>query len=201
MKMKLRTSLWWYVLLTCPRFRAELTTTQSYVAAEFKNWGLTVLNTPAYTFVPTTVYGLQNLVRWAKANNKRIRAAGYRHSWTPLFSEDDEILVSMLDVKVAEAVPDPMSILPDDPSILSNEFKVIELADSAVAGSGGNKRLVRIGGAVTNEELRRWSIRGNAWTLPFNTIVSISAMSAQTGANDNRSLKLLLVVRMRRSAM
>jgi FAD/FMN-containing dehydrogenase len=133
-----------------------------------------VKNTPAYTFVPTTVLGLQNLVLWAKANNKRIRAAGYRHSWTALFSEDDEILVSMLDVAVAESVPDPSSLLPEDPSIKSNDFKVIQLDDTDVAGSNGSKRLVRVGAAVTNEELRRWSIAGNAWTLPYNTIVSSS---------------------------
>jgi FAD/FMN-containing dehydrogenase len=138
-----------------------------------------VSNTPAYTFVPTTVLGLQNLVLWAKTKNKRIRAAGYRHSWTPLFSEDDEILVSMLDVAVAESVPDPTSLLPEAASNESNEFKVIQLNDTDITGSDGSKRLVRVGAAVTNEELRRWSIAGNAWTLPYNTIVGISSPSHQ----------------------
>ncbi|KAI5776549.1 hypothetical protein EDC01DRAFT_720032 [Geopyxis carbonaria] len=142
----------------------------SYVAAEFNNWGLTVSNTPALTFVPTTIHGLENLVAYAKANNKRVRAAGYRHTWTPLFSEDNEIFVSMLDLKTANAVPDPSSILPDDPSTASNEFKVIQLADSDVAGQEGKKRVARIGAAVTNEELRRWSIR-SGWTLPLNVIM------------------------------
>ncbi|KAA8896395.1 hypothetical protein FN846DRAFT_900289 [Sphaerosporella brunnea] len=141
----------------------------SYVAAEFKNWGLTVSNTPAYTFVPTSVQGLQNLVLWAKANNKRVRASGYRHSWTPLFSQDNEILVSMLHVAVAESVPDPMELLPVDPTIASNEFKTIEVGD--VSPSDPSKRLVRVGAAVTNEQLRRWSIRGGAWTLPYNTVI------------------------------
>lgn len=139
----------------------------SYVGAEFDNWGLTVSNNPAYTFVPTTVLGLENLVKWAKEQGKRVRAAGYRHSWTSIFSEDDEIFVSMLDLKTANAVPDPSSILPDNPATASNEFKVITLGDSTGAG----KRLVRLGAAVTNEEFRRWAIRNNAWTLPLNVIM------------------------------
>lgn len=141
------------------------------MATEFHNWGLTVQNTPALTFVPTTVHGLEQVVSWAKANGKRVRAAGYRHTWTNLFSENDEVFVSMLDLKTANTVPDPSSILPNSPSNANNEFKQIEMAPADVPGSGGLKRLVRIGAAVTNEELRRWSIKGDAWTLPMNVVM------------------------------
>lgn len=141
---------------------------QVHIGLKFENWGLTVTNTPAFTFVPTTIYGLQNLILWARDNNKRVRAAGHRHSWTSLFSEDNEVFVSMLDLKTATNVPDPSSILPDKVSNLANEFKTIQLQTTSQAD---RKSLVRIGAATTNEELRRWSVRGNAWALALNTII------------------------------
>ena len=64
--------------------------------ARFRNWGRTVLNTPAVTFVPRTKHGVREIVRWASANNKRVRAAGYRHSWSDVFSADGQVLISML---------------------------------------------------------------------------------------------------------
>lgn len=116
--------------------------------------------------MPTTVQGIQNLIKFAKLNNKRVRASGYRHTWSPLYSADGEILVSMLDLATATAVPDPTSLSPNDLHP-GNELKTIEL----MPGSRGNKALVRIGAAVTNEELRRWAIGGNAWSLPLNTVI------------------------------
>lgn len=49
----------------------------------FQNWGRTVKNTPSYTFVARTRIGVQNLVKWASRPevNKRVRAAGFRHTW------------------------------------------------------------------------------------------------------------------------
>jgi len=74
----------------------------------------------------------------------------------------------MLDLKTATNVPDPSSILPDKVSNLANEFKTIQLQTTSQAD---RKSLVRIGAATTNEELRRWSVRGNAWALALNTII------------------------------
>lgn len=139
---------------------------QVYVGTEFENWGLTIKNTPSLTFVPTTVLGVQNLVKLAKENGKRIRAAGYRHTWTDLYSEDGEYFISMLDLKTATTVPDPSSILPDNPLNAINELKTISLVSTS-----GSKGLVRLGAAVTNEELRRWAIRNNAWTMPSNVVM------------------------------
>jgi len=74
----------------------------------------------------------------------------------------------MLDLKTATNVPDSASILPDKASNLSNEFKTIQVQGPA---RYADKALVRIGAAVTNEELRRWSVRGDAWALSLNTII------------------------------
>lgn len=150
---------------------ADAAMIEVYVSAEFHNWGLTVSNVPAYTFVPTTVKGLENLITWAKTQGKRVRAAGYRHTWTNMYSESGEIFVSMLDLTTATTVPDPSSILPNSASNAQNEFKQIELATTDVSGSGGKKRLARIGAAVTNEEFRRWAIANNAWTMPYNVVM------------------------------
>ena len=62
----------------------------------FANWGGTVRNTPALTAVPRTVGGVQALTRWAIQSGRTVRGAGYRHSWTDLFSADNQVLVSML---------------------------------------------------------------------------------------------------------
>lgn len=88
-----------------------------------------------------------------------------------MYSETGDIFVSMLDLKTVNTVPDPSSILPNPQSNAQNEFKQIELATVDVSGSGGNKRLARIGAAVTNEEFRRWAIANNAWTMPFNAVL------------------------------
>ncbi|PWW76071.1 hypothetical protein C7212DRAFT_194991, partial [Tuber magnatum] len=141
-----------------------------YTAAEFENWGLTVQHTPSYTFVPTTVAGLKNLIKWAKAKNKLVRAAGYRHTWTSMYSQDGEIFLSMLDLETATTIPDPSSILPSK-DYRGNEFKGIELETQDVPGTGGKKRLARIGAAVTNEDFRRWAIANNVWTVSLNVVM------------------------------
>lgn len=141
-----------------------------YIGTEFENWGLTVQHTPSYTFVPTTVEGVKNLIKWAKAKGRRVRAAGYRHTWASMYSQDGEIFVSMLDLKTATAVPDPTSLLPSR-DYTGNEFKVIELETQDVPGSSGKKRLARIGAAVVNEDFRRWAIANNAWTIALNVVM------------------------------
>ncbi len=45
--------------------------------AEFQNWGLTVENKPRYTCVPKTVYGVQQVVKYAKATKMGVRVSGY----------------------------------------------------------------------------------------------------------------------------
>lgn len=48
----------------------------------FRNWGETVRNTPATTWVIRTREGVRNVVKWAAGKGKRVRVAGFRHSWT-----------------------------------------------------------------------------------------------------------------------
>jgi hypothetical protein len=150
---------------------AETKTMEVHGDKEFQNWGQSVLNTPLWTFVPKTVLGLQNLVKWAKINDYRVRCAGYRHSWSSSFSQNKQILVSLLNLEEVNKLPDPMSIEPEyiDPQ---NELKTITLAASpGVVVSSADKALVRVGVSVTNEQFRRWAIANDKWTMPVDVIL------------------------------
>lgn len=136
----------------------------------FKNWGQTVANVPGYTFVPTKILGLKNLVLYAREHNFRVRCAGYRHSWSPSFSANGEILVSLLNLKQATEIPDASELGPSMANIGGNELKSIELVSGGLS-TDHNKHLVRVGVAITNEEFRRWAIVNNAWSLPMNAIL------------------------------
>ena len=142
-----------------------------YYNKDFQNWGQTVSNTPLWTFVPKTVLGLQNLIKWAKINDFRVRCSGYRHSWSTTFSADKQILVSLLNLEEVTRLPDAMSIEAEhiDPA---NELKSIELKNPpGVTASSANKTLVRVGSAVTNEQFRRWAVTNDKWTMPVDVIL------------------------------
>ena len=109
-------------------------------------------------------------MKYAKANDYRVRCAGYRHSWSPTFSEDRQILVSLLNLKQVDTLPDPSSIQPTPLSNKDNELKSIELAAENVQGTT-NKRWVRVGVAVTNEDFRRWALENGAWAMPVDVVL------------------------------
>ncbi|KAF8453556.1 hypothetical protein BDZ91DRAFT_853200 [Kalaharituber pfeilii] len=144
---------------------------QAATNVEFHNWGLTVKNTPAKTFVVKTVDEVIKIVTDAKENKQRVRAAGYRHTWGDMFSQDNEVLISMLDIETVTKLPDFASI-EKDPDYSGNEFKKIEMKEDL-----GNPSLafLTVGAAVTNEDFRRWALtagKGNSeWTLPINVIM------------------------------
>ncbi|GME36590.1 hypothetical protein GTA08_BOTSDO10400 [Neofusicoccum parvum] len=119
----------------------------------FSNWGQTVKTGPTVRFMPTTVLGVQNLVSFARQNGRRIRCAGHRHSWSPMFVNNgtDDILVSFVSRSQADDIPNRLSLEPSACNA-GNELKTISLlAETTAAG----QRLCRIGAAVTNEDFRR----------------------------------------------
>ncbi|EME42692.1 hypothetical protein DOTSEDRAFT_133846 [Dothistroma septosporum NZE10] len=136
---------------------------------EFQNWGRTLQkNVPKLTCVPRTVTQIQKLVQFAKRNNMSVRCSGYGHSWSPIFSRSGEILISTLQLKNASEIPKTAVqtfLSEEQPS----ELETIELLDEPPLAGG--KRLVRIGCSVTNERLRRWCVKHNKVTLPFNIIM------------------------------
>lgn len=152
-----------------------------YPDIEFENWGQNVKNTPKYTFVPTTVLGLQNLIKYAKTNNFRVRCSGYRHSWSPTFSADNEILVSLLDLAHVNKIPDPLAIAADA-AVDGNELMSIDILEKPAFLSSG-KNVVRVGAAVTNEAMRRWAIKNKQTALDMDVILveSVSTTAPKSG--------------------
>jgi len=138
-----------------------------YINAEFSNWGGTVHNTPKLTYVPSTVGQIELIVQVAKKFNLSVRCSGFRHSWSPIFGRDGEILISMLGIRTVTQLPNltaqPWTLAPPN-----------ELEELSIAGgkprTRGNK-LVRIGCAATNERLRQWCIENKTCTIPLNVIM------------------------------
>ncbi len=138
----------------------------SYHDLAFQNWGRTVQNTPAVTFVPKTKEGICNIVRWARANGKRVRGAGYRHTWGTLYSEDNQVLISALPLNIVNHLPAAEPAI--DPT---NELQGIQLVGTTPQG----KALCKIGAGTTNEQFRRWCLDDQGgnwnWTVPLNVIM------------------------------
>jgi FAD/FMN-containing dehydrogenase len=120
-----------------------------------------------YTFVPTTVLGVQNVVLYAIERNLRVRCAGYRHSWAPIFGEGGELLISFVNLEQVTTVPDPVTIMGGEFSGQGKaDLKSVEL----VSGAAPGKQLVKAGAAVTSEDFRRWQL-DNKWVLPVDTLL------------------------------
>jgi len=119
--------------------------------------------------VPTKTLGLQNLVKYAKENGFRVRCAGYRHSWSDIFTEDDEILVSLLGLEEVNSIPNPLAKGPTHNSN-GNEPMSIDILEKPSFSTSG-KECVRVGAAVTNEAFRRWAIQNNKCALTMDVIL------------------------------
>lgn len=139
------------------------------IGKEFRNWGRTVKNVPAVTAIPKTKVGVCNLVKWAAANDKRVRVSGYRHTWGNLYGADGGVLISLLPLDVVEDLP--ATEPPIDPSDQLQGIAVV----GTVVENGVEKALCRIGAGTTNEQFRRWCLdaKGGAlqWTVPLNVIM------------------------------
>lgn len=136
---------------------------------EFQNWGLTVTNTPSDTFVARTEVGLCNLVQWASQKKKRVRVAGYRHTWTDFYSSDDEVLVMLLPIEALTEIP---SAEPTMQEIQKNSDLVgIKVASSLGTTEKAKTALCTVKAGTTNEMFRRWCLENRCWALPINIIM------------------------------
>ena len=54
------------------------------------------------TFFPKTIEEISKVIHLAKILGKRVRAAGMKHSWTDLFSNDGEYLICLLPLEVTD---------------------------------------------------------------------------------------------------
>ncbi|KAB5590260.1 Substrate-binding domain cholesterol oxidase [Ceratobasidium theobromae] len=142
-------------------------------AKVFMNWGKTVYNRPEYTFVARTEVGLCNLVKWARDKGKKVRVAGYRHSWTDLYSSDGEVLVMLLPFK---ALTDTSAYSPSVQEIQkSSDLVGIEEGRLSTGTIGTleipESNLCTIKAGTTNDMFRAWCLERRRWCLPFNIVM------------------------------
>jgi hypothetical protein len=108
-----------------------------------------------------------------------VRAAGYRHSWSDVFSADDQVLISTLPDEAVEKLPASEPAI--DPR---DKLQGIELVGT-VHEDGVTKALCRIGAATTNEQFRRWCVdqHGGAsmWAVPL-TVIMVEITSSGSNA-------------------
>jgi hypothetical protein len=139
----------------------------------FINWGSNVRNRPNVTFEPKSRTGVQNIVQWARKHNKRVRACGYRHTWSDMYSEKDQVLVSMLPLATGT---DHHILIHDDIEWNEDDLEGINIVRT-LEENGRRIAHCKIGASTTNEQFRRWCLRkgpggGNwEWTLPLNVIM------------------------------
>jgi hypothetical protein len=136
---------------------------------EFINWGRTAQFKPFAILQPSSTGGLKNIVKWAKAHQKRVRVVGYPHSWSNLFREDGDILVSLCSLPVL--VLSPTAKHPAYNAV-SNEFERIELIQEEQMNGKGYGTL-RIGAGVTMYQLQDWTRdNGYKYYFPFNIVMT-----------------------------
>ena len=150
-----------------------------YKDLTFRNWGETVKNIPKYTCVPKTSHGVQEIVKYAKGNDMNVRASGYRHSWSPVFAKTGQILISTLDIMTATDLPNFESV-----SIMDKKLTQLNSIQFAEKPEKGKQRLVRVGCATTNEQLRRWCLEqklDDQSSLPLNVIMVEITLGGSNG--------------------
>ena len=137
-----------------------------------KNWGKNVSFRPKYVFIPKTKEGICNIVKWADEQDLKIRVSGYRHTWNPVYPDDGQILISLLGLKYVNSNASSSDV--DGNTGSGKELKEIKYV---LGSTEPNKMYCKVGGAVTNDELRDFClnnqdpIHGSYWSIPLNVIL------------------------------
>lgn len=139
---------------------------------KFTNFGLNLVHSPAVTFEPQTRTGVANIVKWAVAQGKRVRCSGFRHTWSNLYSQDNQVLLSMIPASKATGksfnAVTPVVPTPDD-------LEGITWIGEEAPGVG----LVRFGASTSNGQFLEWALR-NGWTLPMSVDLVEITFGGQT---------------------
>lgn len=139
--------------------------------AKFTNFGGNVNMKPSITFEPETRTGVCNIVKWAVAHGKRVRASGYRHTWSGIYGEEDEVLLSMIPAKIATGKsfsPIPRPVPHDD-----------DLEGITFLREENGEAIVRIGASTSNDQFRVWALQ-NGWTFDMSVDLVEITFGGQT---------------------
>ncbi|KAH9914605.1 uncharacterized protein B0H18DRAFT_1044638 [Fomitopsis serialis] len=133
----------------------------------FSNWGKTVSYDPGYTLVIRTIRGVCEVVKWAAKKGKKVRVAGFRHTWGELFGAQGDVMIMFLPIESLTKLP-----YKQPPSDWKTELSGIEVVKS-VAGRAApsGHAFCKIMAGTTNDQLREWSFNNKTWSIPFNVIM------------------------------
>jgi hypothetical protein len=129
----------------------------------FFNWGSTVHFEASHTLVVSSVRGVQEVVKWARTKGRRVRVAGFRHSWrcapsqclasmtqkcpSNIFGSDGDVIIMFLPYESLVQLPHK-----PPPSSFTTELFGIEIVREE-----GETALCKIMAGTTNAQLLEWS--------------------------------------------
>ena len=158
------------------------------------NWGHTLHSkTTRRIFYPETLAGIQNVVKKAASEGKRVRASGMRHTWNPwMWGVDNEL--DPIPTETEDSVDYFLALVPNEVSDklsyargTSEDWRDRAHELTEITGplkvwteNGERKASVKIGGATLNQHLLEWIMTNTEWTLPANTIMLLMTMSGTT---------------------
>ena len=164
-----------------------------YIDMVMDNWGNTLHSKQvARIFYPETREGIQNVVRKAATEGKKVRASGMRHTWNPwLWGVDNELdpipesgeIVSYFLAMVPNEVSDKLSYARGTSEAWRDraaELTGISGPLKIWSENGKRKASIKIGGATLNQHLFEWVMKNPDWTLPVNTIMLLMTMGGTT---------------------
>ncbi|KDQ54683.1 hypothetical protein JAAARDRAFT_60628 [Jaapia argillacea MUCL 33604] len=133
----------------------------------FRNWGLTVEFKPSQTLIVRSVEGVCKVVKWAEDNGKKVRVAGFRHTWSDLYGTDGDVIMMFLPYSTLTQLP-----YKDPPNDWRTELSDIELVTS-VAGREPPEghTFCKVMAGTTNEQFRAWCYKRKTWCIPLNVIM------------------------------
>lgn len=135
----------------------------------FKNWVVTVNYEPAYLLLVRSLRGVREVIKWAATVNKKVRVAGFRHTWAPLYSSPEDIIITFVPPVLYQKLP-----YEDPPSDFHSELQGVSIVES-VGGVAAppNGILAKVMAGTTNTQFRHWchDHDNGSWALPFNTVV------------------------------
>lgn len=90
---------------------------------------------------------------------KSVRGSGLRHSWSDVFADPNQFLVSFYPKEVSTGKYDDVMDYVDN--IEENHLDEVTngLYSVGIVGKDEGKTLVRVGCGVSNEQLRRWCLK------------------------------------------
>ncbi|CAL1712310.1 unnamed protein product [Somion occarium] len=134
---------------------------------EFSNWGKNVNFDAGSTLIVRSVAGVCKVVQWAAAQDRKVRAAGFRHSWSDIYGGPGDVIIMFLPINTLTQLP-----YEDPPADWKTELSGIEIVPS-VAGRAApeGRAFCKIMAGTTNDQLRQWCFGNKTWCLDLNVIM------------------------------